>query len=249
VNYFGVRDGSVWGSWSQENRGVVMIEDHTHDPASKWALTSNADFAFASLRKTLPVTDGAIVWSPRGRALPHALEGSDSFGSALKLAAMVLKTAHLAGTHRDSSLKTAFRRLQVDGETAMIGAIDAGVSAWNRSVLSGGFPKSWRRKREANVRCFLEMLAGSKQAASLFGDWPGGHCPFNGILVCASDTLRERLRMRLVRADIYAAVHWPLAPGTSDHAIELAGRILTIPLDQRYDLQDVERIVKVIRSA
>ena len=63
VNYFGVREAEPWQAW-RERTECILVEDHAHDPASAWATTSTADYAFSSLRKTLPVPDGAILWSP-----------------------------------------------------------------------------------------------------------------------------------------------------------------------------------------
>jgi hypothetical protein len=41
----------------------LLVEDHSHDPFSPWAVGSSADYAFCSLRKTLPVPDGGLLWS------------------------------------------------------------------------------------------------------------------------------------------------------------------------------------------
>jgi hypothetical protein len=50
--------------------GAVVVEDHSHDPGSAWARASGADYAFASLRKTLPIPDGGAAWTrgPPGTA-------------------------------------------------------------------------------------------------------------------------------------------------------------------------------------
>ena len=69
VNYFGVRAGEPWQQW-REKHACVLLEDHSHDPVSGWAQSSRADYAFSSLRKTMPVPDGAILWSPLGHPLP-----------------------------------------------------------------------------------------------------------------------------------------------------------------------------------
>src|SRR5690606_7795309 len=57
VNLFGFRTAQ----WAFKLPGVAVIEDHTHDPWSAWAATSQADFAVASLRKTLPLPDGGVL--------------------------------------------------------------------------------------------------------------------------------------------------------------------------------------------
>src|ERR1700681_4870169 len=56
VNFFGVRDKEPWEHW-RSSHDCILLEDHTHDPVSPWALTSNANYAFSSLRKSMPITD------------------------------------------------------------------------------------------------------------------------------------------------------------------------------------------------
>jgi hypothetical protein len=108
VNYFGVRTGSVWQAWHQAHEFVILVEDHSHDPLSNWALTSKADYAFASMRKTFPVPDGALLWSPRQHQLPPEPKSRNWSGSALKLAAMIWKSEYLAG-HRVNAATDTLR--------------------------------------------------------------------------------------------------------------------------------------------
>ena len=57
VNFFGAGTGTGWAD-QRAAADWLLVEDHSHDPFSPWAVGSNADFAFSSLRKTLPVPDG-----------------------------------------------------------------------------------------------------------------------------------------------------------------------------------------------
>ena len=96
VNLFGLHGASTTPRLPP---GVVLIEDHTHDPLSRWARTSTADWCFASLRKTLPLPDGGVVWSPGGRALPRppVLTLQRRLASLEMLAAMTLRSAQPSG--------------------------------------------------------------------------------------------------------------------------------------------------------
>ena len=59
-----------------------------------------------------------------------------------------------------------------------------------------------------------------------------------------------KLREYLIENKVYAAIHWKqLNKGFNsgdDDAIGLSSRILTIPLDQRYTIDDVDRVVKLL---
>ncbi len=51
--------------------------------------------------------------------------------------------------------------------------------------------------------------------------------------------------------EIYPAVHWPIAdvvPPEFETSHRLAGEIMTLPCDQRYDRSDMERILARMRA-
>ena len=91
--------------------GVTLIEDHSHDLGSEWALRSGADYAFASLRKTLPLPDGGAVWSPRGLELPpEPADAADSTPSATRRLGQAL-AAQLGRSATDGAGPLRFRAL------------------------------------------------------------------------------------------------------------------------------------------
>jgi hypothetical protein len=247
MNYFGVRDMQAWYDWHRQHDAVILVEDHSHDPVAHAALHSQADYAFASVRKTFPVPDGAILWSPRQHALPPEPEGTNWSASGLKLAAMLWKREYLDQPVPDPHLKQVFRSLQVAGETDLAASAQQRIAPWSRALVAQGVPLAWRRQRAHNVQHFLEQIAGQSFVTPLFRQWPAGHCPFGAILVCATPAHRDLLRARLIEAAIYVAVHWPQESDASERARSLAQRILTIPMDQRYDAQDVQHMASVVQ--
>jgi len=244
VNYFGVRDGSCWAEWKRINGDTLLVEDHSHDPLSPWALGSTADYAFASLRKTFPAPDGALLWSPANLSLPDEPGQGDLTGSALKLSAMILKKDYLAGG--GERLKEIFREFQVQGEALIADASLKAISPWSRVLLSRGYPVAWREQRRKNVQDLLQLISGTPGIQALFNDWPDGTCPFAAVLLFPSRQIREQYRTRLINARIYPAVHWDVGGSASPAALELASRIMTLPVDQRYDENDVKFISSIL---
>ena len=104
VNYFGTRSYR-----SPEKLMVPVVEDHTHDLIGDWALRSNADWCIASLRKSLPIPEGGMLWSPVGLRLPEqpALSDENEKIAAIRWEAMKLKADYLEGRFGD---KEAFRK-------------------------------------------------------------------------------------------------------------------------------------------
>lgn len=250
VNFFGVRGQGFWGEYLASNRDVLLVEDHTHDPFSPWAQRSRAPYAFSSLRKTLPVPDGAVLWSPEGRPLPSP-QLPASLGSYWKFEAMVLKSAYLKGA---PVKKEDFRPLQIDGENELEKNTGGSVCDLTRIALPLLPVLKLRQKRARNVKAFLKLLDGGGRSFSpLFTEWPKSGAPFGAVLLCNSAETREKLLAWLVANNIYPPVHWRI-PGTGaiphdlqEHE-ELSSRLLTIPVDHRLNLADVERVASIVAS-
>jgi hypothetical protein len=239
VNYFGVRSGKSWREWRQRNP-CVLVEDHSHDPVSGWALQSNAEYAFASLRKTLPVPDGGILWSPSGLSLPLTGNGENA-ASALKLAAMLWKREYLLGGATPEA-KATYRGWQREGERALDESPVSFATELSQKYLSYGVPVKWRKRRGANTKSLLSKLQGARGFHPIFSDWPRGAAPLGAVLEFDSPEQRDATRLRLQEHGIYCPVHWPATQGCDPDARDLAGRLLTVPTDQRYTTRDMEKI-------
>jgi hypothetical protein len=246
VNYFGVRSGEPWRRWREHNQ-CVLVEDHTHDPVSGWALRSNADYAFASLRKTLPVPDGGILWSPRGLPLPAGDGVGENAASALKLAAMLWKREYLDG-HAPVGAKPTFLAWQREAESALERCGRLPATTLSRRYLSNGIPLKWRGRRSANTRKLLAELSSSTRCKPLFSDWPEDAAPLGAVLMFSSQSERDAMRERLRLADVYCPIHWPPIQGCGAAARELAERILTIPTDQRYGGSEMDKIASIVTA-
>jgi hypothetical protein len=246
VNYFGVRLGAPWREWRAET-ACVLVEDHAHDPASDWATTSTADYAFSSLRKTLPVPDGAILWSPLGLPLPDQPAGGAD-GSELKLAAMLLKGEYLG--RGDDGLKERFRHLQLDGEERLAGSAISGAAPATRESFVRGVPLPWRARRSENTARLLSSLHGWDVAEPLFTEWPADAAPLGAVLVFESAEERDGVRESLRGVGVYCPVHWAdAAESRSERVRELVARILTIPTDWRYSAAEMARVASLLREA
>ncbi|MCW2724807.1 MAG: hypothetical protein JWN35_1728 [Frankiales bacterium] len=250
VNLFGRSSRAPWEVWLHEHPEASLVEDHTHDPQSVWARTSGATYCLASLRKTLPVPDGALLWSPAGQPLPVPASPANG-ASSLKLAAMVLKGAWLEGK---AVAKPDFRRLQMLGEAGLMDVRGAS-SDFTRLVLPGLDVRGMRAVRASNVAALAERVGEDGVLggyARLLPDAPVGSVPFQLPVICRSSQVRDHLLAHLLSNGVYAAVHWrqdgeELSPG--DHeALDLSRRILTLPVDHRTSPPDVERISAVLAA-
>lgn len=237
-NLFGREDGAAWRDWIDTHPDVTVLEDHSHDPFGPWAGTSTAQYAVASLRKTLPLPDGGLLWSPRGLDVPGPV-GEPAEGAHLKLAAMLLKAAWLDGR---PIAKHAFRDLQQRGERTLLGSA-APPSAFTAAVLPVLDIAGLRAASTGNAQALTALLGVQRFV-------PPGAAPFRVQLLSPDEAERDALLRHLASHGIYAPVHWRQDRGSlwsgDEAAAALAARILTVPVDHRCTPTDVHRAAELL---
>jgi hypothetical protein len=241
-NLFGRDDREPWDTWIAAHPGIPVIEDHSHDPLSDWARGSSAPYGVSSLRKTLPVPDGGLIWSPQGLPVPVP-SGPESPGAQLKLAGMLLKAAWLDGRPVP---KDAFRSLQQEGEQLLLGSA-APASAVTRAVLPLLDLAGLRATSTRNARALVALLPESSPSWRVLA---GGTAPFRVQLICPTPAVRDALLAHLARNGVYAPVHWRQDRAGvwsgDDEAADLADRMLTVPVDHRCTPTDVQRMADLL---
>ena len=251
VNYFGLRGPETLTGL--DLGPAELVEDHTHDPWSAWATTSTATYCMASLRKTLPIPDGAALWSPRGLSLPDRppLVPLRQRAAEKKLAAMVLKHLYLAG---EPVAKDVFRRLQIDGESGLAGGAASAASPLLEQLLPTLPWDRWRQRRAANHRYFRQALGDLESLRVLTAPADNGSCSFAAVLHFESPARREQVRAAMLARSMYPAIHWPTEGGAERHAAvqadaeRLSRRLLSLPCDFRYQTSDLNRVAAVVRE-
>jgi hypothetical protein len=216
---------------------IPTIEDHTHDPWSDAARGSRANWCFASLRKTLPIADGAVLWSPGGHAIvgPGGVVEKHRELADRKRTAMAMKARYLRG---EAVEKPSFLSLYREAEAAIA---QAGVSAITPESLHALERMPVARMRQARLENWRELAAALPPDLrnAVLRPRGAGDVPFGLVLRLACEALRDRLRDGLVQAEVYPAVLWPLAGmerrGVPQSAVKESERILMLHTDSRYD--------------
>jgi hypothetical protein len=238
VAMFGMRPSARIG------RAAVVVEDHTHDPLSPWATHSGADYAITSLRKTMPIPDGGVVWSPRDLPVPVEREPTIEHrdGVLQRLSAMTLKVHYLAG---HDVAKPTFLELAARAERAIGAGPVSGISEYSRSRLPTLPTVAWRKVKARNLRAFRDSLGDLPHVTFL-------DAPFAATLLFEQPALRDRVREALIALRIYPTVLWPLdepaVAGIPEADIELSRRILSIPCDYRYSQDDMTRVAMELKA-
>jgi hypothetical protein len=242
ADYFGHR-ASLAAAIGSLPAGCVSISDHTHDPWSPAAFEKGADYCFASLRKTLPLPDGGVLWSHR-HALPSppSRDASHETLAESRAEGMRLKAAYLRGERVE---KEAFRARFTESEPRFATAPPAAMSEVGQALLSQMDVQALRSARRPNHATLLDLLRAADRLEALHPD-VGADAPLGLVIVCETASDREALRSRLIQARIYPAVLWTRPeshpfPRDLDHA----SRMLLIHCDSRYVEADLVRVADV----
>lgn len=226
------------------DNGVIVIEDCTQCLYSDFAI-SDADYVVASIRKWCGVPDGGFAICKEGRFL-YKPNQTDKAMIEAKLIASELKYQFLfEGKGDKPTFKAKYREGEelLDNQTDYyaIGDLSAAIQAeLNVNLL--------KKKRRTNYKVLLEGIQNIAGVKVIFDSLPDDVVPlYFPILVDDRETMQDLLADN----DIYAPVVWPKADNcpTIDEVSEtIYEKILCIPVDQRYDVDDMQRIVNVINK-
>lgn len=240
---FGLGGPACWRRWKAEHPATPLIEDLTHNCTQERYLASPADHVFASLRKSLPVADGGILFAKEGGL--RLVDGLPAAGAHLKLEAMVLKAAYLGGAEVS---KHAYRQLQLNGEAQLSQAGTGACLTHTHQMLHalplGTLRERWRANRERFVASLgTEVSERAHVLQPRHGQEPG---IFHVVMRFEGHSLREKVRNHLIANDVFPAVHW-VGQSKSDHRAQvLSDTLLTLPTDFRYGPADIDRLLELV---
>lgn len=240
VNYFGTRIRH-----SSEHLPVAaVVEDHTHDLIGDWPIHSTADWCIASLRKTLPIPEGGILWSPIGIKLPEqpATSEENERIAAIRWEAMRQKARYLAGEPIE---KATFRAGYVDTEeyfdTAPVCALDKASQEYLRTFDV----HSWYGQKRENWELTKDI---PKEGVKVVCPENIGCHPFSLVLLFDNPDERDRVREELIAYQIYPAVLWNVPDTASGKVKSFSRRMLSIHCDGRYSADDIQQMKTIIES-
>ncbi len=240
VNYFGMRSYR-----SPEKLMVPVVEDHTHDLIGGWAMNSHADWCIASLRKTLPIPEGGMLWSPVGLKLPQAPAVSEENEkiAAIRWEAMRLKSRYLAGENVE---KAAFRVGFVDTEDYFDRAEVCALDKESQRYLKTFDVREWYNRKRENWELLCDI---NGEGVKVLRPESMGCYPFSLVLVFTSGDDRDGVRKALIERQIYPAILWniPHCPANGE-GFKMSNGMLSIHCDARYTKEEILQMKGIIES-
>lgn len=233
VNFFGINTIRF-----DHYKNIITIEDLTHDLSKIEA--SQADYAFGSLRKILPIPVGGFIKTNEIlRLQPSNFETENITFN--KLLGMGLKTKYLEGSFQD---KDYFRNLLINSEQQL--EVERTVTALpqiSKNILYELDIVKLIDQKKNNLSTIKSYLSSTNLFETI-----GLQTDFDYALVLKfkKQEKRDQLRNHLISNKIYPMVLWPNQKVEQD--IQLENILLFIHVDFRYTTEDMMYISTIINQ-
>ena len=248
MKYFGDTDLHYEGEGRNLSGWATTVEDLTHSCFAE-GYSTHADYWFTSDRKWFGVAGIAVAGKRNGK-LSEPTRGQNRVYCELRNQAFLLKQQFMTG-----KLLEKQEYLDMFGKAEqLLGKDYRDFGAGYEDVydlfyfLEGA--DALRRKRRDNAKILTEKLTGL-DFIHVFVDFEDDEkCPLF-VPIVVDHGMRDSLRKYLISKDIYCPVHWPLSEqhkGITKRAAKIYEKELSLVCDQRYDTDDMERILYEIRE-
>lgn len=204
VNFFGLRDMALWAEWKRLNPETILLENASHTPFSYGA--ADADFAFGSLRKWLPLSDGGFV-SAKNPAEIFRKPASSMPDFASDFLAASLSRA------QENVFSDDFAERLFYGAEAKISAITnpARMSAYSLHMLARLDVTKMAEVRYCSVRAFSLKAALGGYFEEL--SFSGGRNPEKFSVYCPvlrfrAAHVRDAVYAELRKEGMFAPIYW-----------------------------------------
>ena len=238
VNYFGRAPGPEWRRFVASRPGVCFVEDCAQtlgSGAAPWG-----DWRLFSPRKLMGVPQGGLLVpsSVRAGKGPAPALPPDPETARQGRLPMELRAAHPADNVLWHPLHQVAERLATPSLRAMDPAAFVLLASLDPAPMIAA-----RRANFAELARLLPDFALIRDEAPTFA-------PFAFPLALPADR-RDAVLARIYAQGVFPAIHWrdiPAPPSfAADH--DRAARLISLPCDHRYDLDDMTRLSKAFLGA
>jgi hypothetical protein len=236
-NYWGISQCLI----ETGNKNIITIEDHSHGWLSTACINSKADYGIASLRKSLPIPLGGIVWSPKNHNIYKHINliKSNAYQTVWHkiLKAMILKKDF----ENTGDITTKNESLLLINETEL-----ALHTNYDLTVLDEAHEQTINEYILINYLAFksknLTTLCSYLKTNSHFEIInPNSDATFGLIIHLKDGMCLEELRRYLISHTIYPSLLWP--DNNTDY-----GYYLNIHIDYRYTSNDMQYIAETLNN-
>lgn len=222
----------------------MVIEDFSHCTFSLADIFNpQVEYYVTSIRKSVGVCDGSVIISKESLDESYIEDGETEFVNVRK-ESQKLK-AEYTYTQNSEQKNVFFSELRKqEGELDLFEGVHR-ISKTGQEmlkVLNGGMI---RYARQQNMRHILDSLRGKVETVPGIEKCIEG-APFSLPILVKN---RDEVQQKLAKRGVYAPVLWPIcdeAKAICPVSARMAECMLSIPIDQRYNYDDIEDIANIV---
>jgi len=248
MNFFGLVSTCNLASYIKSiSENILIIEDFTHMLFdSKILDNKHVDFFVASIRKWFGINDGAILLTNRSTVFFPNIINKEFV--KIRNEAQNLKFKYLS--EKNSVYKELYLKKIKDAEIILedYSSIHI-ISERSLNVLMDLNLDSIIYRRRQNFYHLYNKIKSISNIHYIEGiDNCSIECPFSLPIIIEK---RDEVQIRLAAKGLYAPVLWPINAKARDIckiSSMMSDNMLSIPIDQRFDYDDIEDIANIIFS-
>lgn len=231
-------------------RGIAVIEDTTHSIFSADGVDPHCDYIVGSFRKWLGVACGGFAIKTKGKFSIPALPPNEEHVNWRKELYELKTNASPQTPEEEEALSKQGDELFWKSEMKLRQMFDYFESDEESAHIMQYFPiADLQKKRRENYQYLLDHLKPSDAWKLVFPTLPEGTVPCHLTLYAAD---RDSFREKLLSNGISCTSFWP-----ASHFVNLEGHpeaqyvydhVCSIPCDQRYGSEEMQRICDVLNS-
>lgn len=245
MNYYGSTDTATAITRIKAiDKNIIVLEDFSHCTFSlKYIWNDQVDYYVSSIRKQIGVCDGAVIMSKKP-CNKDLIEADLSEFANNRFVAQTAKR-HYTFNKKQESKETFLNIIhECEGIINNFSTIHP-ISERGKQMLTMINGKEIAYARRENMKHLWNLLNGKVKMIPKI-ERSFDYAPFSlPILVKNRDTIQQLLAKR----GVYAPVLWPLcdeAIAVCPNSAYIADHMLSIPIDQRYNWDDIEDMAATI---
>lgn len=226
------------------SHNIITIEDVTQSLYSDFD-PSPTDYYVASIRKWCGVPDGGFAVCREGNFHIRPKEADNKLGFA-KIEASLQKHDWIVNEHGEKNKFLESYRIAeniLDAQSHFYSIFPLSLAIQSRLDTN-----RLKKRRRENFKILLNGLLGIRKIRPVFEKLDNEIVPLYLPIFCED---RKSVQSLLARDNIFAPIVWPRTKNGSaidQNAEFIYDHILCIPIDQRYDSDDMERIISIIKT-
>lgn len=228
---------------SVRQRGITIIEDRTQTMFSTYK-SINAHYTVGSIRKWLPVPDGAFL-SPM--IIDNLIEDTPLITA--KTSAMDMKRQYIIN---GQGTKDAFRKMFIQAEQLLDSrSRPHAMSSYTRAVLTREEINRMSNVRRDNYRILASRMTVLRDISVIFPSLDNSIVPFMlPVYIDSSKIDRNNFQQYMARHNVYPTIIWKcpdiLLETIDPISLSIYDNILCFHIDQRYDISDMMKIADTV---